>query len=118
MFIGSHAIAEGAVTAKQLKSGSTGGCYADVYVDPGIPLDHELVARGAALVMPEDAVLGGRSAAAWFGARSPRLSIPFSSSFLRAPHGEARAGSACIGAPSTAEDVVTVDDGAVRLTSP
>lgn len=118
MFIGSHAIAEGAVTAKQLKSGLYRRLLRDVYVDPGIPLDHELIARGAALVMPEDAVLGGRSAAAWFGAPfaspvDPVLVIVPPRSAWRGPRGVSVHRSAL-----AAEDVVTGDDGAVRLTSP
>lgn len=40
----------------------------NVYADPGLTADHRLYARAAALSMPEHAVLGGRSAAGWFGA--------------------------------------------------
>jgi hypothetical protein len=68
VFVGSHAIAEGAVTRRQLQSGLYRRLLHNVYADPALPADHRLHARAAALVMPEDAVLGGRSAASWFGA--------------------------------------------------
>jgi hypothetical protein len=68
VFLGSHAIAEGAVTARQLKARLYRRLLHNVYADPGLVVDHQLYARAAALVMPPDAVLGGRSAAAWFGA--------------------------------------------------
>ncbi|WP_344689620.1 DUF559 domain-containing protein [Blastococcus jejuensis] len=68
VFLGSHAVAEGAVTRAQLQSGLYRRLFQNVYADPGLPLDHQLLARGAMLVMPDDAVLGGRSAAAWYDA--------------------------------------------------
>ncbi|MGY2080514.1 DUF559 domain-containing protein [Modestobacter sp. SYSU DS0657] len=40
----------------------------NVYAEPGLPFDHELRSRAAALLIPADAVLGGRSAAVWWGA--------------------------------------------------
>jgi hypothetical protein len=73
VFLGSHALADGVVTVKQLKSGLYRRLMRDVYADPGLPADHMLFARGAALVMPPDAVISGRSAAGWYGA-------PFASS--------------------------------------
>ena len=68
VFLGSHAVAEGAATAKQLKSGLYRRLLRNVYADPGLESGHELFARAAALLMPADAALGGRSAAQWFGA--------------------------------------------------
>jgi hypothetical protein len=68
VFLGSHAVAEGAVTRRQLQSGLFRRVLQNVYADPRLPLDHELLCRGAALVMPADAALAGRSAATWFGA--------------------------------------------------
>ena len=68
VFIGSHAIAEGAVTARQLKARLYRRLLHNVYADPRLPADHQLYARAAALVMPPEAALGGRSAAAWWGA--------------------------------------------------
>lgn len=61
------------MTAKQLKSGLYRRLLRNVYADPAIPAEHRLYARGAALLMPAGAVLGGRSAATWLGA-------PFASS--------------------------------------
>jgi hypothetical protein len=68
VFLGSHAVAEGAVTRRQLQSGLYRRLLQNVFADPGLPADHQLYARGAALVMPHNAVLGGRSAATWYGA--------------------------------------------------
>jgi hypothetical protein len=48
----------------------------NVYADPALPDDHQLRARAAALVMPEDAAIGGRSAAAWYGAPFSSVSDP------------------------------------------
>jgi hypothetical protein len=68
VFLGSHAVAEGFISRKQLQAHLYRRLLQNVYADPGLPFDHQLVARGAALVMPPDGVLGGRSAAAWHGA--------------------------------------------------
>jgi hypothetical protein len=72
LFVGSHAVAEGLVTRRQLESGVFRRVLHNVYADPGVLQDHLLKARAAALLMPAGAAVGGRSAAAWFGA-------PFSS---------------------------------------
>jgi uncharacterized protein DUF559 len=72
LFVGSHAVAQGLLTKRQLESGVYRRVLRNVYADPGIRHDHELKARASALLMPAEAAVGGRSAAAWFGA-------PFSS---------------------------------------
>jgi hypothetical protein len=110
-------VAEGVVTAKQLKSGLYRRLLRDVYADPGLAPDHRLFARGAALVMPPDAVLGGRSAAAWYGAPfaasvDPVLVVVPPRSAWRGPRGVSVHRSVL-----AAADVVTVDDGEIRLTS-
>ena len=68
LFIGSHALSEGFLTKRQLESGAFRRVLHNVYADPGIVHDHELKSRAAALLMPPGAAIGGRSAAAWFGA--------------------------------------------------
>jgi hypothetical protein len=68
VFIGSHAVAEGLVTRDQLQKGLYRRVLRGVYADPGLPLDHALRCRAAALLMPRDAALGGRSAATFWGA--------------------------------------------------
>lgn len=68
VFIGSHAIAEGWLTRGQLRRRGYRRLVQGVYADPGLPFDHELKCRGVALLLPEGAVLGGHSAAGWFGA--------------------------------------------------
>jgi len=66
VFLGSHALAEGLLTRKQL--GLFRRLLHNVYADPSLPNDHRTRACGVALVMPPDAAIGGRSAAAWYGA--------------------------------------------------
>jgi hypothetical protein len=119
VFLGSHAVAAGAVTRTQLQSGLYRRLFHNVYADPGLPVDHRLYARGATLVMPVDAVLGGRSAAAWFDApfatpTDPVLVVVPPDSAWRGPRG-LRVHRTDV----TATDVVTVDDsdGVVRLTT-
>src|SRR4051794_6757218 len=68
LFIGSHAVAEGLLTRRQLESGLFRRVLHNVYVDPSVVIDHQLRARAAALLMPPEAAIGGRSAAAWYGA--------------------------------------------------
>ena len=76
IFLGSHALAEKRVTRRQLASGLYRRLIHNVYADPALPDDHQLRARAAALVMPRDAAIGGRSAAAWFGAPFSSVSDP------------------------------------------
>ncbi len=68
MFVGSHAIAEGLVTAKQLRQLSWRRVVQGVYADPALPFDHRLRCTGVALLLPRGAAIGGHSAAAWHGA--------------------------------------------------
>ena len=75
-FLGSHAIAEGLFTKRQLSSGLFRRVLHNVYVEAGVVHDHVLKARAAARLMPPEAAIGGRSAAAWFGAPFSSLSDP------------------------------------------
>jgi very-short-patch-repair endonuclease len=68
VFIGSHAIAEGVITRKQLRARSCRRLVQGVYADPVLPFDHRLRCVGAALLLPTGAAVGGHSAAAWFEA--------------------------------------------------
>jgi hypothetical protein len=116
VFVGSHAIAEGAVTRRQLQSGLYRRLLHNVYADPALPADHRLHARAAALVMPEDAVLGGRSAASWFGApfaspTEPVVVLVPPSSAWRGPRGVRVHRT-----DFSASDVTVVDF--VRMTTP
>jgi very-short-patch-repair endonuclease len=76
VFIGSHAIAEGAITAKQLRERSYRRLVQGVYADPALPLDHMLRCAGVALLLPEGTAIGGHSAAAWHGAPFARPHDP------------------------------------------
>jgi very-short-patch-repair endonuclease len=68
VFIGSHAVAGGVLTAKELRTSSYRRLVQGVYADPGLPFDHRLRCRGVALLLPPGAAIGGRSAAGWYGA--------------------------------------------------
>jgi hypothetical protein len=68
LFVGSHAMAEGFLTKRQLESAPYRRVLHNVYAEPGLVHDHRLKALAAALLMPAEGAIGGRSAAAWFGA--------------------------------------------------
>ena len=68
VFVGSHAVAAGALTEKQLRSRGYRRLVQGVYADPGLPVDHRLRCRGVALLVPRGVAIGGHSAAAWYGA--------------------------------------------------
>ena len=116
LFVGSHAVGEGFITRRQLESGLYRRVLRNVYADPSLRHDHELTARAAALLMPADAVLGGRSAAVWWGAPTAGFSDPVlvivpPSSAWRGPKG-VRVHRSDFGST----DVHVCDDG-VRITS-
>lgn len=68
MFVGSHAVAAGALTEKQLRTRSYRRLVQGVYADPSLTFDHRLRCRGVALLLPPGVGIGGYSAAAWHGA--------------------------------------------------
>src|SRR3712207_2300207 len=68
VFVGSHAVAQGVLTVRQLRHGGYRRLVHGVYALPEVPVDHALYCRAASLVMPAAGVIGGRSAACWHGA--------------------------------------------------
>jgi hypothetical protein len=76
LFIGSHAVAEGLLTKKQIGAGLYRRVLRNVYAEPHLVHDHQLKVRAAALLMPPEAAISGRSAAAWFGAPFSSASDP------------------------------------------
>ena len=91
LFLGSHAVAEGLLNREQLHR-LYRRVLRNVYADPGMVFDHDLRARAAALLMPSEAVLGGRSAGAWWGGRTAGWRDPVTvivppSSTWRGPEG-------------------------------
>lgn len=68
VFVGSHAIAEGLLTRRQLRERSYRRLVQGVYADPSLPMDHRLRCAGVALLLPDRAAIGAHSAAAWYGA--------------------------------------------------
>ncbi|NIJ14191.1 very-short-patch-repair endonuclease [Saccharomonospora amisosensis] len=67
VFRGSVARAEGYVTEAQLRGPMFRRLFQDVYAPAHLPVTHELRCRGAALIVPKEAVLTGRSAATVLG---------------------------------------------------
>lgn len=67
VFRGSAAKAHGYVTAAELCGPRFRRLFQDVYVPAHVPVTHELRCRGAALIVPKEAVLTGRSAATVLG---------------------------------------------------
>ncbi len=88
----------------------------NVYADPGVVHDHRLKARAAALLMPSGAAIGGRSAAAWFGAP---FSSPTDPVLVVVPRGCPWAGPRGVQVHRTdvRPDEIWIDDDGVRLTS-
>src|SRR3954462_10938829 len=76
VFIGAHAVAEGSLPRRQLQEGPYVRVLHGVYADPSLPRDHILRCRAAALLMPPEAALGGRSAASLLGAPLPAHGDP------------------------------------------
>lgn len=68
VFVGSHAIAEGLLTRKQLRERGYRRLVQGVYADPSLTFDHQLRCRAVALLLPHGSSIGGHSAAAWHGA--------------------------------------------------
>ncbi len=75
-FRGSEAVATGAVTASQLRGPQFRRIFRDVYVPAALPLTHEVRCQGAALILPAEAVITGRSAAALRGLPLARTEDP------------------------------------------
>lgn len=68
VFVGSHAVAAGVLTSRQLRERGYRRLVQGVYADPGLAVDHRLRCRAVALLLPAGAAIGGHSAAAWYGA--------------------------------------------------
>jgi hypothetical protein len=117
VFIGAHAISEGALTLRQLREGPYVRVLRGVYADPSLPRDHVLRCRAAALLMPERAALGGRSAAAMLGAPAPTYIDPVT---VVVPAGDQWRGPAGVRvhrAPLPREQVVDTEDGLRHTTA-
>lgn len=67
VFRGSEARKAGLITEGQLRGNSVRRLFQDVYAPAHLEVTHELRCRGAALLVPEEAVLTGRSAATLMG---------------------------------------------------
>ncbi|SNR87114.1 T/G mismatch-specific endonuclease [Geodermatophilus saharensis] len=68
VFRGTWAVGAGVLTKDELRSTAWRRLRRDVYADATLPVDHLVLARGVALVMPRSAALGGLTAAVLWGA--------------------------------------------------
>lgn len=120
VFLGSHAVAAGAVTARQLKSGLYRRLFHNVYADPAIPADHRLFVLAAMLIIPDDAVIAGRSAAAWYDAPFARAGDPVLVVVPRQSSWRGPRGLRVHRSEVAAHEIRTIDDaeGLIRLTTP
>jgi Protein of unknown function (DUF559) len=116
LFIGSHAVSDGMLTRRQLESGIFRRVLHNVYADPGLMHDHRLKARAAALLMPPEAAIGGRSAAAWFGAPFASAAEPVLVVVPRGCHWNGPEGVK-VHKTGLRPGEVWIDDDGVRLTS-
>src|SRR4051794_12712091 len=116
LFVGSHAVAEGWLSRKQLTSGLYKRVLHNVYRDPSVVDDHRLRARAAALVMPPEAAIAGRSAAAWFGAPFTTVADPVVVSLPRGAVWDGPRGVRVHKTDLSPADTWTDEDG-VRLTT-
>ena len=103
-------MAEGAITLQQLKEGPYFRVLRGVYADPSLPRDHLLRCRAAALLLPDGAVLGGRSAAAIYGAPAPDHADPVTVVLPKGMQWRGPAGVRVHRAALPASDRCTVDD--------
>lgn len=62
-FLGSAAVADGLVTARQLRGAQVQRLFRGVYVPAGTHVDHRVRAEAATLLLPPSAAISGRSAA-------------------------------------------------------
>jgi very-short-patch-repair endonuclease len=67
VFIGSHAVAEGLLSVRQLRGPNVARVLQGVYRPAWVPLTHRLKCQAACLVLPDVAVVTGRSAATVLG---------------------------------------------------
>jgi hypothetical protein len=76
VFRGSEAVANGVLTAEQLRGAQFRRLYRDVYLPAGMPVTHPARCEGIALVLPPTAVITGRSAATLRGIPLARATDP------------------------------------------
>lgn len=75
-FRGSEAVVTGTLTPGQLRGPRFRRIFRDVYVPAALPLTHEVRCEGAALILPTEAVITGRSAATLRGLPLARTEDP------------------------------------------
>ena len=76
VFRGSDAVSAGRLTRGQLRGPKVQRLFQGVYVFTGEPVTHQLRCAGAALALPPDTVITGRSAAVLWGVQLARAQDP------------------------------------------
>ncbi|PRY16747.1 hypothetical protein [Kineococcus rhizosphaerae] len=72
VFLGRDAVKDGVFTARELRGSAVKRVLRGVYTVPGVPVTHRLRCKAAALVLPEGAVVTGRSQATLLGVELTR----------------------------------------------
>lgn len=75
-FRGRDAVSDGLISRSRLRSPEFRRVLHGVYVPAGTIVDHGIRCQAAALVLPENAVLTGHSAAWWYGVEFARVDAP------------------------------------------
>lgn len=117
VFVGAKAIAEGMLTPRRLREGPFLRVLHGVYADASQTRDHLLKCRAAAVLMPQGAALGGRSAASVLGAPQPRYSAAVTVMLPVGVQWKGPAGVRTRRAQLTAADVVRRGDGLNHTTA-
>ena len=117
VFLGTHAVAEGSLTERQLRDGPYVRVLRGVYADPSLVRDHHLKCRAVALLMPAKAALGARSAATLIGAPAPGYADPVTVVLPEGVQWRGPRGVRVHRAPLASSDVREEPDG-VRHTMP
>jgi hypothetical protein len=75
-FLGVEAVSAGVLTKDHLRSSAWRRLFHGVYADSRLPVGHKLLVQGAALLLPPDAAVAGRSAAHLYGAQLADADLP------------------------------------------
>ncbi len=75
-FLASEAIAAGLITRAQLRSSAWRRLFRDVYVSATTPMTYRLRIHGAALILPKEAVITGRTAVHLWGVEHCKVDDP------------------------------------------
>lgn len=75
-FVGSQAVRQGHLTSHQLRNGAFRRVFRDVYTNAQTPDTHYTRAQAASLLLPDDGMIGGISAASVYGVDRCKATYP------------------------------------------